>query len=192
MSVWRNRIVGLTQEIPEDLLAHPANPRRHPGIQRDALRGSLDELGWVAPVIVNDRTGMVVDGHARIEEAITAGAPIIPVVHIDVSVDEEHLILAVLDPISSMAKLDGDRLEDLLASIDTDNQALNDLMASLTGEDVDGTPITTPSPAGDANQKIVLTFDDADDYAEFCGGLSLVPGNGITDKLLRLVRNAIT
>ena len=189
---WKNRIVGYDLVVPSDVLANPANARRHAGTQRDAMRGSLDELGWIAPIVINTRTDTLVDGHMRVEEAITAGTPVIPVVYVDLSPDEEYLALAILDPIGSMAKFDGDRLEDLLASISTDNQALNDLMASLTGEDVDGTPITTPSPAGDANQKIVLTFDDADDYAEFCGGLSLVPGNGITDKLLRLVRNAIT
>jgi len=189
VSYWKNHVVALTMEVPSDLLAHPANARRHPAVQRDALRGSLDELGWVAPVIVNDRTGYVLDGHARVEEAISEGVPVVPVVHVDVDPAQEHLMLAVFDPISAMAKLDSDRLDDLLASIETDNAALNDLLASLTGETVDDLPVKGPKPK-DGNT-IVLVFDDADAYAEFCGGLALVNGNGIVDKLCRLVRNAI-
>jgi hypothetical protein len=187
---WKNRIVGYTLEVPEDLLANPANARRHPPAQRDALRGSLDELGWVAPVIVNDVTGMVCDGHARIEEAITEGAPVIPVLHIEVSEAEERLFLAVFDPISALAKFDQERLDDLIASIATDNTALNDLLASLSGEDVDGAPIgSTPKPA--EQKTLVLVYDDPDDFAELCGALSLLPGANPADKVLRMARNAI-
>lgn len=190
MSYWKNRIVGYDLVVPSDVLANPANARRHGGAQRDAMRGSLDELGWISPIVINTRTDTLVDGHMRCEEAISAGVPVIPAVYVDLSVEEERLALAVLDPISAMARFDGDRLDDLLASISTDNSALNDLLASLSGEDIDGAPIATPKPAGGTT--IVLKFDDDDEYTEFCGGLSLIPGNGITDKLARLVRNAIS
>ena len=91
MTIWRNRIVGFTMEVPEDLLANPMNPRRHPGEQRDAMRGSLDELGWIDAVIVNDTTGRMIDGHLRCEEAITEGAPVIPVLHVELDENEERL-----------------------------------------------------------------------------------------------------
>ena len=63
---WRNRIVGSGEEQPDQLLANPANWRIHPKAQQQALAGSLDVVGWVAPVLVNRRTGYVVDGHARV------------------------------------------------------------------------------------------------------------------------------
>ncbi len=44
---WRSRIVGMEDVAPDQLLAHPLNWREHPGAQRDALRGSLAEVGWV-------------------------------------------------------------------------------------------------------------------------------------------------
>jgi hypothetical protein len=190
MSVWKNRIVGLTMEVPEDLLANPFNPRRHPGGQRDAMRGSLNELGWIDAVIVNDTTGRMVDGHLRCEEAISEGTPVIPVLHVELTEEEERLALAIFDPISAMAKNDSERLEDLIASISTTNPALNDLLASLSGEDIDGAPIHPP-PKPKAGNTLVVIFADPDTYAEFCGGLNLIPGNGVTDKLTRLVRNAI-
>jgi len=65
---WQNKVVGWDTVPPEQLLAHPGNFRRHPAPQRDALRGSLDELDIIAPVLVNRLTGHLLDGHARVEE----------------------------------------------------------------------------------------------------------------------------
>ncbi len=63
---WRNRIVGHGEEDADQLLANPANWRIHPRAQRDALAGVLSEVGWVQDVIINRRTGHVVDGHLRV------------------------------------------------------------------------------------------------------------------------------
>lgn len=109
--VWRSAIADLTVEWvdPTDLLAHPLNARRHPGSQRDALRESLGRVGWVDIVKVNRRTGHVVDGHARIEEAITAARPV-PVLYLDMDEEDERYVLATLDPIGALASYDADVL----------------------------------------------------------------------------------
>lgn len=188
MSYWRNRVVNLSMEVPEDLLANPANARRHPAVQRDALRGSLDELGWIAPIVVNDHTGHVVDGHARVEEAISAGIPAMPVVHVVLSEDEERLAVAVFDPITDLAVYDQERLDDLIASILTENAPLNALLASLSGEDVDSAPIHPP--ARSERRSLVLSYDE-DEFTEVCGALSLLPGHDAADKIIRLLRSTI-
>lgn len=131
---WRNRIVGHEEVDPAQLLANPFNFRRHPGEQMDALRGSLGEVGWVKEVIVNKRTGHVVDGHARIEEAMRQNEKV-PVTYIDVSEAEEKLLLAVLDPITEMAKQDDDALAALLADVDTEDPGLRALLMDLEGEE---------------------------------------------------------
>jgi DNA modification methylase len=132
-TAWRNRIVGSREEPPEQLLANPANWRLHPAAQRNALRGSLDTVGWVAHVTVNQRTGHVVDGHARVEEAISRGEPAIPVVYVDLSEEEEALVLATLDPIGAMADRDTAKLEELLATVTVDDAGLRRLLADLAG-----------------------------------------------------------
>ena len=184
----RNRVINLTLEVPEDLLANPMNARRHPAEQRDVLRASLEELGWIAPVVVNDRTGFMIDGHARVEEAITEGTPVIPVVHVELDPDEERLALAVFDPITNLAIYDQERLDDLIASILTDSEPLNALLASLSGEEVDTAPIHVPHPSD--RRTLTLTYDE-DDFSEVVGGLSLCPGSDAADKVLRLIRSAI-
>jgi DNA modification methylase len=118
-TAWRNRIVGLGEESPEQLVANPLNWRTHPAAQRDALRGSLGTVGWVQQVMVNKRTGNVVDGHARVEEAISRHEATVPVLYVDLEPDEERLVLASLDPIAAMAQRDDERLRDLLDSLET-------------------------------------------------------------------------
>ncbi len=128
---WRNRIVGSGEEAPDQLLANPRNWRVHGAAQRDALRGSLDTVGWVAPLMVNQRTGFVVDGHARIEEAISRGERTVPVLYVDLSPEEEALILATFDPLTAMASASTERLAELLAEVTVDDEGLRRLLAQL-------------------------------------------------------------
>jgi DNA modification methylase len=127
---WRNRIVGHSEEEPDQLLAHESNFRRHPGGQRDALRGSLNGLGWVKSVLVNRLSGKVVDGHARVEEALSAGCKV-PVDWVELTPEEERLALAVLDPISEMATRDDEALAALLADVSTSDAGLQALLDSM-------------------------------------------------------------
>jgi len=134
LGTWRSRILASTLEDPASLLANPRNWRTHPVAQRKALRGSLDTVGWVQQVLVNRRTGNVVDGHARIEEALSRSEPTVPVLWVDLSAEEEALVLATLDPIAAMADQDDDRLRALLAEVAVDDDGLAALLADLAGE----------------------------------------------------------
>lgn len=128
---WANRIVGHGDEAPDQLLAHPLNARRHPGGQRDALRESLSTVGWVAPILVSQNSGRVIDGHARIEEALSRHEPTVPVTYLNLTDDEERYVLAVLDPISSMEDTDPDMLRELLDGIEIGTDSLREVMDGL-------------------------------------------------------------
>lgn len=132
---WRNRIVGYEPEVdPEQLLANPSNWRLHPGDQRDALRGSLASVGWVGAVMVNVTTQHVVDGHARVEEAIGNGSTV-PVLYVELEPDEEYLVLATYDPIAAMAATDHEQLGALLSELELDTDVgLAHLLTSLEAE----------------------------------------------------------
>jgi len=143
----RSRIVGHGEAAPRELVANPKNFRRHPAAQMDALRGSIKELGWVKTVVVNNTTGHVIDGHARIEEAIRAGLATIPVTQVELSEEEERLALAVLDPITAMARHDEEALQALLEDVATDDAGINALLDKLrkekpVDEDTEGAEIT--------------------------------------------------
>jgi DNA modification methylase len=128
---WRNRIVGHGEKPPKQLLANPANWRGHPKEQRVALAGALAEVGWVAQVLVNRTTGHVVDGHLRVELAIDRGEQVVPVTYVELTEDEERLVLASLDPLAAMATAEKDALAVLLAGLETEDVALARMLAQL-------------------------------------------------------------
>lgn len=173
----RTRIVGHDAVAPDQLLANPGNYRRHPAEQREALRGSLEELGWLKEVIVNVTTGHVIDGHARIEEALERGTPTIPVTYVELSPDEERIALAVLDPISAMARHDDKALAELLEGLEAHDARLAAFLSDLAGDvkapfeedlsglDDDGAPVTAPGDLLICGPHVVLCGDSTDPAA---------------------------
>jgi hypothetical protein len=131
---WRNRIVGHADVKPKDLVPNPRNWRSHPAEQQRALAGALGEVGWVAEVLVNRTTGHVVDGHLRIELALTRHEPTVPVTYVELSEGEERLVLASLDPLAAMATAEQEQLAALLAGLDPADEALRALLDDLARE----------------------------------------------------------
>jgi len=128
---WRNRIVR-TADMPLDALrANPKNWRTHPQAQRDALSGVLRDVGLVQTVIFNERTGLLVDGHARVEEAAKAGQATLPVSVVDLSDEEESLILATFDPIGAMAGANAASLDTLMREVSSGDAAVQTMLANL-------------------------------------------------------------
>lgn len=121
MSRFQNRIIGSGEEPLGQIQFNPRNWRVHPLNQQNALKGVLDEVGWVQEVIVNKRTGNLIDGHLRCQLAAREGAKTIPVKYVDLSEEEEALVLSTLDPIAAMATTDKQKLDELFASIETEN-----------------------------------------------------------------------
>jgi hypothetical protein len=151
-AAWRNRIVGHGEEEPAKLLANPKNWRLHPKAQTDALAGVLSEVGWVQDVIVNQRSGFIVDGHARVELAKARGEKV-PVVFVDLSDKEEALILASLDPLSAMAETNREALASLVGELEVTDSAVKAMLAELAGPgvtagltDEDAVPDVKPEP----------------------------------------------
>lgn len=131
---WRNRIVGTGEEAPDQLLANPGNWRIHPKAQQDALSGALDDIGWIQQVVVNQRTGHLVDGHLRVSLALRNNEPTVPVLYVDLDPREEALALATLDPISAMAATDKAKLDALLHDVDTGSAALQEMLSELAAK----------------------------------------------------------
>lgn len=101
---------------PADLTPNPANPRTHPQNQRDALTMALDELGWISPLIFNGRTGRLIDGHLRRQEAMERMLDAVPTIIVDLDPEDEKLALASVDRIVTMAT-ENRRASGLLADV---------------------------------------------------------------------------
>lgn len=145
---WRNRIVRTGEQAADQFLAHPDNWRTHSLEQESALLGVLEKVGWVRDVLVSERTGYVLDGHLRVRAALGKGdATPVPFSTVDVTEDEEALILSTLDPLAGMAGRDEQVLGRLLADLPEDMAALAAAVHADRPVPVPDEPATAPHEA---------------------------------------------
>ena len=125
-----NRIIEHRIVKGRDLLPNPGNWRTHPPQQREATRAALDRLGYVDELkVVQTPDGLLLlDGHMRAEIGEDDD---IPVAVVDLDEEEQRIMLATFDPITSMAYADLDAYARLGAvSGDDGLQALIDAVAA--------------------------------------------------------------
>ena len=129
---FKNKIIRYTIKPASDFLANPYNPRRHPERQRRAVKASLETLGWVAPVIVNARTGYLIDGHERVWQALAKGDESeVPCLEVDLDEAEEKQFLITFDAITYMAEYDDGMLANLIEQFKTDNEDIRAVVADI-------------------------------------------------------------
>jgi hypothetical protein len=116
---------------PAELAEHPMNWKTHPEAQVVALTDAIAQVGWAGACLLNERTGRLLDGHARRKVALAQGGKKVPVLVGAWSDEQERLILATLDPLGALAEADGPALEALLLEVQTDSPALLALLDSL-------------------------------------------------------------
>jgi len=132
--VIQDRVQELRRIRAGDLVPNPANWRRHPNSQRQAMQGILQEIGFADALLAYETSDglMLVDGHLR---AGLDPDQVVPVLVLDITEEEAKKMLVTLDPIAAMAQADTDRLLPLLESVSTDNQALHDLLEALANNE---------------------------------------------------------
>ena len=140
---YGNRILQTAMMPAGQLLGNPANPFQHSHEQETVLDAMLQEIGFIAHVVVNRRTDKswgrdrnvetIVDGHLRVQAALSHGGEEqeVPVAFIDVTRDEENALLVSVNPIAMMAGTDREKLDALVAELPDD---LRELTAILRAE----------------------------------------------------------
>ena len=130
---WRNRILETGVKAASEFVANTDNFKVHDDAQRSALDCLLAEVGWVQGVIFNVRTGNLIDGHLRIQEALKKSddSPV-PYTAVDLSPEEERLVLLLFDPIGEMAENNLENFKRLADSLNVESPELLELIAILT------------------------------------------------------------
>ena len=156
--MFKNAIIRYGEQPASEFLAHPHNPRKHPDKQRKLVNASLKRFGWVAPVVVNVTTGYVIDGHERVWQALSAGDDTpVPFVEVQVPTELEAELIAVFDRITYEAEYDSDNLQALLATINTDDEALGALLREMEEEYI-SIDITPPETFPSYNETIETEY----------------------------------
>ena len=116
----------------EDLKPANYNPRKKlkPGDKEfEKLKKSIEEFGYVEPIILNKRTSTVVGGHQRLEVMKHLGHTEVDCVIVDLDEKKEKALNIALNKISG--EWDNDLLTDLLKELDQGG------IVSLTGFDTE-------------------------------------------------------
>lgn len=133
----KDRIKELRRVKASELVPNPKNWRTHPTKQKDALKGVLSEIGYADALLARelpDGSLMLLDGHLRAE---TTPEQEVPVLVLDLTEEEGDKLLATLDPLASLAEQDDEKLAELLEGISTDNEALQEMLDELAGEEIE-------------------------------------------------------
>jgi len=165
MAKFKSRIVGHEDVPPDQLLANPLNFRVHSKQQQTAMKSMLESIGWLDEIIVNSRTGHVINGHMRVNIAMRDNEPTVPVRYVDLTQEEENLALATFDPISGLASHDKDVLESLLEDTEAPSDILEQFLSKLLpaggkgGEDAGD----QEDELGESRYMILIDCEDEDD-----------------------------
>lgn len=81
----------------DDLIPADYNPRKIDRKKAAGLARSLEEFGFLDPVVVNRRSGRVVGGHQRINAARSIGRTTVPAVYVDLDDDREKALNLALN-----------------------------------------------------------------------------------------------
>lgn len=129
----RDRILELRRVKASDLIPNVKNWRKHPPLQQAAMRGILAEIGYADALLARETSDgiQLIDGHLRAE--ITPDMEV-PVLIVDLDEAEADKLLLTFDPLAGMAEADTERLEALLASVQTDDDAVRKMLNALRDE----------------------------------------------------------
>src|SRR4051812_25952102 len=117
----------IEQVAIDRLRPDPANPRRIGQEELEALTRSLREWGFVQPVLARREDSTVFGGHQRLVAARRLGLTTVPVIWLDIDLEQARLLNLALNRIS------GSWDEQLLAHLLADLKDVPDLDLSLSG-----------------------------------------------------------
>lgn len=113
------RVVNIKTLKATELKAAEYNPRKDlkpEDAEYKKLRRSIEEFGYVEPIIWNERTGNVVGGHQRLKVLLEKGQEDIECVVVDLEDKDEKILNVLLNKVKG--RWDIGKLADLLQELD--------------------------------------------------------------------------
>ena len=185
MSTNGSRNLRLEWVEAGSLVENPANWRRHSPEQLQSIKDLLadPDVGWAGAFLFNERTGRLIDGHAR--KQVVDPKEVVPVLVGDWTEEAERKILATLDPVGMLATGDPVAYQALVESITAESLWVRDLLhntaAGLVATEEDEEPEEEPSAAlpqmecqpFEHHDYIMLMFHHEQDFQQACERLGI-------------------
>lgn len=157
----RDRVKKTVKVKASSLKNNPWNFRTHNMKQKYLLRDILSEIGFAGAVLVReleDGTYMLLDGHMRKEEL---GDQKITAIVTDLTEDEAKKLLAVYDPLSTLAETDKEAFAKLIKDVDTNSVEICSLFSSLSSGAKAAKPddLELDIEEGEGNVEVDLTVE---------------------------------
>ena len=135
--MWISKIVDHGKIKCTDVQLHPLNYRTHSDKQQEVVRDSMTELGIVQSIIINRTTGRLIDGHARVGEAIkrqlaTGEDVYLDAEYVELTEKEELQALLLLDGTGALARNDRELIGMLVDGMTWEAESLKGLQKELT------------------------------------------------------------
>lgn len=175
-----SNIVSYGKIEVDDVVFHPDNPKIHTAHQRAVVRASFDELGQIAPIIINSNNNYLVDGHERvwmasdIKEEQGGKEVYLDVIYVNLTDDQHDRALEVYDETGRLALIDRDRLKSLIEKqpvTNPDMQRLRDEMLkrslSPSTDGDDEKEEAEPKPKPDIEDAACILYVTAPDFETF-------------------------
>jgi hypothetical protein len=131
-------LLPLHQIVPFD-----RNPRTHPAWQITQIAASIEEFGFVNPILLG-ADGIIIAGHGRFEAARLIGLEVVPVIRLGHLNSEQRRALVIADnKIAENAQWDMDLLRELVGELHAEHFDLDLLPDEELGDLMDLHPTTT-------------------------------------------------
>jgi len=123
---------------------YPGNPRVH---ALESITASLRRFGFVAPLVVQRSTGLVVAGNGRLQAALSLGLLSVPVRYVDLTDEEAAAYVLADNRLGEESKWDVPLLmEQVQAMDDFDASLMQFDFSSLAGVSVAAVPALEAAP----------------------------------------------
>jgi hypothetical protein len=158
-----------------DLVLDPANARKHPEENLEAIKGSLSVYGQRKPIVVNKRTNAIEAGNGTFVAARDLGWEWIAAVYVDDDPTTAAGFSISDNRSAEIATWDKDALEKLLQVVRTDDERLQKMLSGLADEH--GLQFGTPpsDPAEDPGPEVDRAAELLAKWGCKRGDLYLIP-----------------
>lgn len=178
----------------DEVFEDPANARTHDAANLSAITGSLRAFGQVEPLVVQRSTMKVVGGNGRLKAMRALGWTEVDIADADIDNASAAALGIALNRSAELADWDGDALDSLMRTIESGDEDLQAMLASLAEDQGIIPPDEVDLPALEATTRHTVSMaymdEDIPTLCEFLG-VDELPEQQMGKVLLERIKDSV-